>query len=182
MGYILKDLEGQKFERLQVIEFAGVDKRGHGLWKVLCDCGNEKIIPGYGLTRKKCPYRSCGCWTKERVSKMGKVMWQQNKLGISKSATLFLDKLETLVNKPIEREFHLSWYYYDGRIDNVLIEIDGAYWHRTAQEHKRDQQKTLCALQHGFTIYRFNVRRIHEVPEALQKYASTIEEIKQCLS
>lgn len=49
---------GKKIGKLTVIEFLGRDeKRGNGLWKCLCECGNEKIITTSDLKTVK----SCGC-------------------------------------------------------------------------------------------------------------------------
>jgi len=53
---------GQRYNRLVAIEFAGIKKR-RCYWKLLCDCGTEKIILAAhvqsGVTR------SCGCLQKE---------------------------------------------------------------------------------------------------------------------
>lgn len=61
-----KDLTGEKFGRLKVIEV--FDKRGNNYyWKCICDCGNETIIKGGSLTSGNT--KSCGCFAKEIVSK-----------------------------------------------------------------------------------------------------------------
>ena len=58
-----KDLVGQVFERLTVIEYIGRNNLGKNVWKCLCQCGTYKnIVQGSlitGLTR------SCGCLYKE---------------------------------------------------------------------------------------------------------------------
>lgn len=59
-----KDLKGQKFDRLTVIEFAGLDNNKKALWKCQCDCGNEKIVRGSDLTSHK--IHSCGCYKTEK--------------------------------------------------------------------------------------------------------------------
>lgn len=59
-----KDLKGQKFDRLTVIEFAGLDNNKKALWKCQCDCGNEKIVRGNDLTSHK--IHSCGCYKTEK--------------------------------------------------------------------------------------------------------------------
>lgn len=33
------DISGKSFNRLKVIEYAGVDSRQESMWKCLCDCG-----------------------------------------------------------------------------------------------------------------------------------------------
>lgn len=53
------DLVGQKFGRLTVIEFAGMNKWGGSLWKCECECGNQVIKSGFNLRQGKT--KSCGC-------------------------------------------------------------------------------------------------------------------------
>ena len=53
------DLTGMKFNMLTVIERVGVDSSGRVLWRCICDCGNETIVPSYGLTSNHT--KSCGC-------------------------------------------------------------------------------------------------------------------------
>ena len=61
-----KDITGQKFGRLTVIEMAGKDKHQKILWKCKCDCGNEVIVVGCRL--RKGHTKSCGCLQKEKAS------------------------------------------------------------------------------------------------------------------
>ena len=56
------DLTGQKFGRLLALEY-----RGSSLWLFKCDCGSEKVIPGYDVRKGR--IRSCGCLLKEIVHK-----------------------------------------------------------------------------------------------------------------
>lgn len=43
------DISGRKFGKLTVISYAGRDKVRDFLWKCLCDCGHEKIVPKRSL-------------------------------------------------------------------------------------------------------------------------------------
>lgn len=56
-----KDLTGQKFGRLTVIERAGSDKKWQARWKCLCDCGKETVVTTNQLTSGRT--KSCGCST-----------------------------------------------------------------------------------------------------------------------
>ena len=58
-AYNFKDLTGQKFGRLTVIERAENGKNGSTRWLCRCECGNEKIIEGGHLRSNK--IKSCGC-------------------------------------------------------------------------------------------------------------------------
>lgn len=56
---MIKDMTGQRFGKLTVIELAEKDKRGECKWLCKCDCGNTKIVYGYHL--RKGHTVSCGC-------------------------------------------------------------------------------------------------------------------------
>ena len=60
-----KDLTGQKFGRLTVIEQASVNTRREILWLCKCDCGKKCVTSGHDL--KNGHTKSCGCLHKERV-------------------------------------------------------------------------------------------------------------------
>lgn len=49
---------GKKFNKLTVIEFSHSDALQHRMWKCICECGKEKIIP----TRLLGKQVSCGCF------------------------------------------------------------------------------------------------------------------------
>ena len=58
----IKDMKGQRFGRLVVIEFAYM-RYGRAFWKCKCDCGNEMITDGNRLRMKVT--KSCGCYQAE---------------------------------------------------------------------------------------------------------------------
>lgn len=66
MAY-LKNIKGQRFGRLVVLENVGKVKWGHYIWECKCDCGNKKIIRGGDLRNAKT--KSCGCLQKKAVIK-----------------------------------------------------------------------------------------------------------------
>lgn len=55
------DLEGKKFEMLEILGYMGTDGSSH-LWHVKCDCGNTKVMKGEGIRRGLT--KSCGCLRK----------------------------------------------------------------------------------------------------------------------
>jgi len=63
-------LQGQKFGRLTVVEFAGVNKNQRTMWRCLCDCGRERIVMGYKLVSGHTT--SCGCLRNEHLSELFK--------------------------------------------------------------------------------------------------------------
>jgi hypothetical protein len=65
----IRDLTGQRFGRLTVIE--KTDKRCSGavMWKVRCDCGEEKTVARGPLLKGQTV--SCGCYLREAVTTHG---------------------------------------------------------------------------------------------------------------
>lgn len=60
MGEI-QDLTGQKFGRLKVLNFAGLDRWHKGRWRCQCDCG--AILPAVETHQLKSgKTKSCGCY------------------------------------------------------------------------------------------------------------------------
>lgn len=62
-----KDITGQRFGRLVVIERAGSNKSKRATWKCQCDCGSITIVVGYSLERGNT--KSCGCLHGELLGK-----------------------------------------------------------------------------------------------------------------
>lgn len=63
----IKDLTGQVFDRLTVIECVGTDKFHRSLWKCKCSCGKDCVAAGTVLRAGS--KRSCGCIGKELFKK-----------------------------------------------------------------------------------------------------------------
>mgnify|MGYP001584493109 CR=1 FL=1 len=59
-----RDLEGQIFNRLTVLGFAGIENK-HTFWFCKCECGNITKVCAGGL--KSAQIKSCGCFQKEWV-------------------------------------------------------------------------------------------------------------------
>lgn len=71
-GSYKRDMRGQVFGRLTVIEFAGRvkgpnAKQAVSSWRCLCECGSVSTVTGSNLIRGTS--RSCGCLQKELASK-----------------------------------------------------------------------------------------------------------------
>jgi len=67
--YRVKDIAGQKFNRLTALRFVGVKPSGEALWECSCDCGSIKITTGTAL--RKGESRSCGCLLKDSAKRAG---------------------------------------------------------------------------------------------------------------
>ena len=67
------DRKGQRFGRLLVVAEAGRSASKKVLWRCLCDCGVETVVPSGGLVTGNTT--SCGCLLKEKITKHGS--WQK---------------------------------------------------------------------------------------------------------
>ena len=173
----IKDLTGQKFNRLTVLGLYEIRCR-RSIWLCQCTCGKQVRATSYSL--KEGTTKSCGCWNKDRLrQEMIEKRFNSEVTISSLSSKLFLDKLENYLNTPIEREFFISNRFFDGRIKNVLIEIDSKYWHSTSKQKEIDNQKEQIAKQHGFLLFRFNVNSTRDVDKKFSSYKNTISELKR---
>lgn len=57
--------QGDKFNRLTVIERSHSNKRGEVVWKCQCDCGKITYVPSYALVHGDT--KSCGCLVLDRI-------------------------------------------------------------------------------------------------------------------
>ena len=58
----------------------------------------------------------------------------------SKSEKEFFDKLEILIAKPIKRQYRIGKYFYDGFVDNCIIEYNGSPWHGNPMLYELDDR------------------------------------------
>ncbi len=137
-----KDLTGQKFGKLTVLEKVGADKRYNALWLCKCDCGNEKIITRDRLVTGHS--KSCGCLRKENCIKHTKHGLTHARIhriwaGIKRRCTVIKDRAYKYYGgrgiKMCEEWFKnskafIDWAYSNGYSDNLTIEridVNGNY-------------------------------------------------------
>lgn len=68
----LKEIIGDKFHRLEVLEFYGFDKYMGKIYRCICECGTIKNIRGHSLIQGKS--KSCGCLNSEKSSQRAKLI------------------------------------------------------------------------------------------------------------
>lgn len=73
------DMTGQRFGRLSVLAFAGIQK--DAMWHVRCDCGTEKVCRGADMRAGKIV--SCGCLAREKAKAAGDRTRTHGKSGTS---------------------------------------------------------------------------------------------------
>ena len=82
MGRTAKDISGQKFNKLTVIERVYPNtKSGNARWRCVCDCGNETIAVGSDL--KSGHKKSCGCNIKLHMAEVGRQQGLKNIVNIN---------------------------------------------------------------------------------------------------
>jgi hypothetical protein len=79
-------MDGQKFGRLTVGEYAGNNRFGNAMWMVKCDCGSPAFqCNGRDLRRGHTV--SCGCFFREMmVGQMKKMKFRQARQAIMRAA------------------------------------------------------------------------------------------------
>lgn len=119
-----RDIAGQRFGRLLVVEVVGKHTNNSLIWRCLCDCGKEIERTSAGLRKAK-GMCSCGCYLKEisreRLSKI--VPW---------------NKGTTYANKPAEEEYlnKKAWGVAVIRIKGNQCEVCGWDKARCDVHHK----------------------------------------------
>lgn len=76
----MKNLMGQRFGKLTVIECMGKLDGRHYSWKCICDCGNETIVQASRLTSGNT--KSCGCLKNSGLKKYNEKQSEQAKIPI----------------------------------------------------------------------------------------------------
>lgn len=71
-----KDLVGQRFGKLTVLERAGSNQHKAALWLCQCDCGTQKIIPSTALLKGES--NSCGCLKSKGEWKIANLLTENN--------------------------------------------------------------------------------------------------------
>lgn len=66
----IKNLQGARFGRLTVLQYAGKNNRNRAKWLCLCDCGNLKVAVGSLLLNGST--KSCGCLHRETSAENGR--------------------------------------------------------------------------------------------------------------
>lgn len=66
-----KDIEGETFDRLTVVAYAGTDKDNRATWWCRCSCGNPERTKVDGKSLRNGNTRSCGCLVVEHAVRVG---------------------------------------------------------------------------------------------------------------
>lgn len=103
----LRDLTGQRFGKLVVIERAPTISHGNTRWLCICDCGEESVTYRHHLLCGRTT--SCGCTQTE-----GYPIHGHSTAGGKRSATPTYRTWLSMIAR-CSRPDHPSWDYYGGR-------------------------------------------------------------------
>lgn len=151
-----KDIIGQRFGKLVVQSYAGIDKHGSTTFKCLCDCGNTTTVARYSLVENRT--HSCGCISSVGEANIKTILSNSNIL--YKPQYCFTDLIS-------EDGGHLLYDFgilnSDGVVER-LIEFDGMqhvkpYDYFGGEEkflkvQKNDSLKNQYALSHSIPLVR----------------------------
>ena len=105
-----KDITGQRFGRLIVVEKAGNDRRGAAMWRCRCDCGGERTVRGSDLRNGHTT--SCGCIHSEGLAARNQ---SRRKNGMEKRLYIAygsnLDKAQMAMRCPGAKPVATSWLH-----------------------------------------------------------------------
>lgn len=135
----IKDINGQRFGRLKVLEFSHLDRFNKAQWRCLCDCGNETIVASAALRRGNT--KSCGCYRKE-IEKIASVTHGMTKEN-GKVSVLYSRWLD--MKKRCNNEKNKEYKNYGARGIKVCREWEYDYpsFHKWAVENGFDETLTL---------------------------------------
>jgi very-short-patch-repair endonuclease len=95
----------------------------------------------------------------------------------SRSANAFLKRIEEVFAVSLEREFRIGRKSFDAKYMDVLIEVDGRYWHNHPDIMRKDKLKEAIAKENGYRVYHFQVDTISDVPIQFLRYYKQLKPI-----
>ena len=103
---LVKDLTGQKFGRLTVVERAENTPQGKARWLCKCECGGTTVATKSDLDLGK--VKSCGCLRKETTAELGRIA-SHNGTGTR------LYRIWSSMKQRCKYEHHKCFFRYGGR-------------------------------------------------------------------
>jgi hypothetical protein len=76
----VRDLTGQTFGELLVIDHVGFDRHRHAMWECECSCGATKVVRSNNLLARKNPTVSCTHVQREMAKHWGET-WPKGRFG-----------------------------------------------------------------------------------------------------
>lgn len=138
-----RDLTGQHFEHLTVLEKTDQRYYGYVVWKCQCDCGNITYVPMHNLSYNK-GVKSCGCVLKENLSSFGSKVRKHNTYRKNKKSYSISDENNNKFLIDLEDKDRIDDYYWTVRKSGTTVH---AYDRKLyAKTKKRDSNICLWRL------------------------------------
>ena len=112
----VEDLTGKQFGELTVENFDHKDSHGRAIWKCLCSCGKEKLIPARSL--KSGLVISCGHVNREKAAERLRKLSYKHGASNEPWFTNYVQMISRTLNPDSE---HQKYYNHD-RIQGLLLE------------------------------------------------------------
>lgn len=120
-----------------------------------------------------CHRTACKYWKKFNIGDVEKLL-KEKKMGGSVKEEKMYELLNENFNK-VERQHEINGYFYDFKIGDLLIEVDGYYWHKVIED-TNDETKRRLAKQNGYDLY-----RVEENENRNINYSKELAQIKSIL-
>ena len=154
--YTKTDIIGQKFGKLTVLSYVGIDNHGSTTFECLCDCGNTTVVTRYSLTDNRT--QSCGCLTSIGENNIKNILNTHN---ISYKSQFIFSDLVSDMGRCLPYDFAI---FDENQQIKRLIEFDGDQ-HQKPYEYfggeekflrvqKNDALKNQYALSHNIPFVR----------------------------
>lgn len=163
----IKNLTGQRFGKLVVLNLTGFSETNKAIWHCRCDCGRETNVRACNLISGNTS--SCGCLQSVNEANIQNILTQY-KVNFQTQYT-FPDLYGD--SKPLRFDFAI---FNKDKTLNCLIEYQGSQhwdlnnpWHTEQLEMYDDKKKQYCK-EHNITLY------------CLTKMDNIVEEIKSIIN
>lgn len=174
-----KDIEGEVFGLLTVLNYEGNDEKHNALWRVRCECGNIKTVLGYELRRG---LSSCGCLGESLVAHQLKNYLREKFNAeveykkIKNPKTGFFLKYDIYI--PYGENPDLNGFYVEVHGEQHYRFVSG--WHKTVEKFEED--KVLDKIKKDFAkkngIYiEIDLRKIKNLADSVLVVESEIERV-----
>lgn len=115
-----RDLTGQHFEHLTVLEKTDQRYYGYVVWKCQCDCGNITYVPMHNLSYNK-GVKSCGCMRNENLSSWGSKVHKHNTYRKNKKSYSISDENGNKFLIDLEDKDRIDNYYWTVRKSGTTV-------------------------------------------------------------
>lgn len=150
-----KNIKGQKFNKLTVIEFSHLSKSRHAIWKCKCDCGNETTAQSRLLVNGT--KKSCGCLTHQIGNKS--LTWKgYGELSKSHFSKIIREAKSRNLEFNIDIKF--LWELYLKQ--NKKCALSGEYIIFRSQVHISDGNASLDRIDSSKGYIEGNVQWVHK--------------------